>query len=119
MKIANLTQHFATKEQINDGVFDLKSQDISILKSLLTFDEIPTINLMEDRALGIVKLLDSYGVDTAMIAGAPYFMSTLESVLIKNGYKYLYSFSVRISEETLVDGKVIKTNIFKHVGWVG
>ena len=54
-----------------------------------------------------------------MIGGAPYLMSALENALMAVGIKPLYSFSERVSmEETIADGTVRKTNVFRHVGFV-
>jgi len=118
MKIANLTQHNSTKEQQEIGVVDLIERQDEI-KTLLTFDEIPTKEEMEDRAERLVRIVKEEGIfDSAMIGGAPFFMSTLEKVLKENGIQPLYAFSKRISIEEEQNGQIIKKSIFKFEGFV-
>lgn len=124
--ILNLTQHQATEEQRNQGVVDLPTQDrIDTLKRLLTFDELPTKELMNKRAKQIVLLVRNNGIsDTfvpakVMIAGAPFFMSILEKALLNDGIQPVYAFSVRDGVEQIQqDGSVRKINVFKHIGFV-
>ena len=54
----------------------------------------------------------------AMIGGALWMMSTLESHLRLAGIQPMFAFSKRESVERVVDGKTVKTNVFKHVGFV-
>ena len=51
MTIVNLTQHNATNDQIDAGVFnvDYDHNELDYLRSLLTFDSIPTIEDMQQR----------------------------------------------------------------------
>jgi hypothetical protein len=119
MRIANLTQHKPTTEQIKAGVEHLSEKENEI-KTLLTFENIPTIEEMEDRAERLAKIVKEEGVyDATMIGGAPYFMSILEKKLKEYGIKPLYSFSKReVIEETNENGEVIKKSIFKHIGFI-
>jgi hypothetical protein len=108
---ANLTQHKSSAEQVGDGVVDV---DFPELAGLLTFDEIPSKVTMRTRATKIARFASQSGFKTAMIGGAPFFMSTLEKALIDAGIKPVYAFSVRDSIEK--DG--IKTSVFRHIGFV-
>jgi len=118
MKIANLTQHNSTKEQQKAGVVDLVERQDEI-KILLTFDEIPSKEEMEDRAIRLTKIVKEEGIfDAAMIGGAPFFMSTLERILKENGIQPLYAFSKRVSIEEEINGEVVKKSIFKFEGFV-
>jgi len=116
--IINLTQHAATAEQLAAGVVDLTGQDLSNLKALLTFVCLPTAEAVYDRAYAVANLAQSHGAESVMIGGAPFFMGALERALNKIGIKPLYAFSERVSVEKEVDGKIIKTNEFKHIGFV-
>ena len=118
--ILNLTQHAATAEQIAQGVGDLNPHhgEIQQLKNLLTFDSLPSAETVYERAYAIAALAQSYFVDVAMIGGAPYLMGALERALNKVGIKPLYAFSERVSVEKIVDGVVVKTNEFKHIGFI-
>lgn len=123
MNILNLTQHKATEEQVEAGVFDIESPSLrKILVDYLTFTTIPTQNELNFCARGIVSLAKRLGAesgDRVMIGGAPFFMSTLEKHLKEEGIIPVYAFSVRQSVEAHnPDGSVTKTNVFKHIGFV-
>lgn len=128
MPIINLTQHTATAEQQEAGVYDLNALWRSELQTLLTFNEAPTAEKMADRADRIVYVilaaLDEAGFPNdwpaaAMLGGAPFFMATLERALLTHGVEPVYAFSVRESvEKTTPDGDVVKHNVFRHTGFV-
>ena len=117
MNILNLTQHMATQEQYDAGV--LEPENKVRVKDLLTFDTIPSILEMEERAEQLAYEAMVSKCTNAMIGGAPFFMSNLEYALINKGIKPLYAFSTRVSEEHFTeDGNVVKVNVFKHTGFV-
>ena len=119
-KILNLTQHEATKEQIEAGVIEPASK--GYIRELLTFEELPSQKELERRAKELAWLAEAYrseGITKVMIGGAPYFMSTLEKVLKEHGFTPLYAFSKReCIEEKRPDGSVKKTQVFRHIGFV-
>lgn len=130
--IINLTQHPATAEQKASGVVDLEGKNLERLRELLTFDSIE-VALKErfDRARKIADLVSSIKLGDeeslhkdgtaihCMIGGAPYLMAPLECVLIKDNRVPVYAFSVRESVEQIqADGSVIKSNVFRHEGFV-
>lgn len=121
--VLNLTQHQATSEQRAAGVFDLHPQHLAKLRDLLTFDALPS---PEDVALD-AEIAADLAADVAavagcrriMIGGAPFLMATLERELRKRGLVPVYAFSRRESvEETMPDGTVRKTTVFRHEGFV-
>jgi len=114
--ILNLTQHNATQSQIEAGVFE--PQEKETIKSMLTFDEIPTIEDMIKRAEYLSVMAITYGVDKVLIGGAPFFMSILERELKRHDLTPVYSFSKRVSKEIEYDKKVEKINVFEHIGFV-
>lgn len=124
--ILNLTQHAATSEQVAAGVVDLDADRKAYVSELLTFVGLPTMAEVLDRAQTLAAFAHVVGEDMAaegeevcaMIGGAPFLMAALEAELKSSGIKPCYAFSERVSEEKEVDGKVIKTNVFKHVGFV-
>lgn len=117
--ILNLTQHSATQDQLEAGVVDLAPEQKEVLKDLLNFQEIPSYEEIRTKATSIAKIAHKSGVKAAMIGGAPYLMGVLEAVLKCNGIKPLYSFTQRVSvEKTQEDGTVVKTAVFKHIGFV-
>lgn len=119
MKILNLTQHPATPEQIEAGVVDLTGENLAQLKTLLTFVGLPTGELVSDRAYDIAKIARDSDCDAVMIGGAPFLMPALQMALQRSpAITVLYAFSERVSHEKLVDGKVVKTQVFKHAGFV-
>jgi hypothetical protein len=127
-KILNLTQHAASLEQLAAGVVDLSPAQRAILSGWLTFDALPSAEVIADVAQTIAQACcgDSIAFgsmaeefDYAMIGGAPFLMSALENALIERGITPLYAFSVRAStEESMPDGTVRKVNTFKHLGFV-
>jgi len=118
MAILNFTQHAATAEQVAAGVIDLMQHDLASLKALLNFVGLPTADEIYERAYAIAALAENLFAETVMVGGAPFLMPVLQMALQKRGITVLYAFSERVSVEKIVDGKVIKTNEFKHVGFV-
>jgi len=127
--ILNLTQHAATEDQRAQGVVDLPDEQRKMLQQLLGFDKIPSTEEIMERAQEIAELacyngLSGDGGDSpfpiyAMIGGAPFLMAPLERALRERGIQPLYAFSVRQSvEKDDVDGKIVKTSVFKHAGFV-
>lgn len=132
----NLTQHAWAQAQINEledkgyevVTFDVETQNE--VKGLLTFDNLPTREEMVDRAERLAEIAERYfsrnsegyvknDVALAMVGGAPWFMSVLESRLKEKRVMPIYAFSQRVSEEvTLPDGTVEKRNIFRHEGFI-
>jgi hypothetical protein len=129
MKILNLTQHPATPEQIEAGVVDCHPLERERLKALLTFEALTTNMEIQNRAKSLCELTHLAHVapcgnvwhqrfNAVMIGGAPFLMAPLEAAL-KPHFKVLYAFSERASVETTKDdGSVVKTNVFKHAGFV-
>ena len=121
MLIINLTQHPATAEQQEAGVQDLPTELREKLKTLLTFEEIPTPAQLQSRAKEIVDLLEELDQmpTRALIGGAPFFMGHLEEELRNAFVIPTYAFSKRVTTEvTQPDGSVVKTAIFHHIGFV-
>lgn len=127
--ILNLTQHLATPEQVLAGVIDLPTIERSTLVKMLTVEELPVAGELEGRCETIAQLAIHNGLGgdigddpiftNVMIGGAPWMMSMLEHALVNENFKPVYAFSQRVSAETTKpDGTVVKTNVFKHVGFV-
>jgi len=118
MAILNFTQHAATAEQVAAGVIDLMQHDLASLKALLNFVGLPTADEIYERAYAIAALAENMFAETVMVGGAPFLMPVLQKALQMRGITVLYAFSERVSVEKEIEGKVIKTNEFKHVGFV-
>jgi hypothetical protein len=119
MKVLNLTQHAATADQIAAGVVDVAPEHKQRLEELLTFHAPPKFDEIQRRADELAELAESYGANDAMIGGAPWLMSALESALMDKWITPCYSFSVRdCVEREMPDGSVQKVNRFKHVAFV-
>lgn len=119
--ILNLTQHAATQEQVSAGVVDMPEELRAKLATALTFDNAPTRKQLYLRGRYVLNLVAQTRFEgrRAMIGGAPFFMSTLERVLLEAGITPVYAFSKRESvEEVKADGSVVKINVFQHVGFV-
>lgn len=120
MSILNLTQHFATADQIDAGIVDLPEHERATLVNLLTFEDISetSADRMVQRADEIVSMARSLGAEGVMIGGAPFFMSVLEDSLNNAGIQAHYAFTQRVSVDKVVDGETVKTSVFKHVGLI-
>lgn len=124
----NLTQHNASAEQINEGTWIDNGESSQEIKNLITFEDIPNMSIISYRAtlltekafIALIKADPNHMCEwTAMIGGAPYLMGPLENALKKWGITPVYSFSKRVSTEfTNPNGEVIKTNTFKHIGFI-
>lgn len=118
-RILNLTQHLATPEQVMQGVIDAPEEERKAIMELLTFDTLPTEQVILDRAKRLAQIAVDLGFSYAMIGGAPYLMRALENALCLRGIAPMYAFSVRVSKEVQGEnGQVVKTNVFQHVGFV-
>lgn len=115
-KILNLTQHIATPEQQNDGVFEPVNKHLVTI--LLTFHSLPNEQIISDRCNELTEIVKDHNCHYVMIGGAPFLMSTLEKMLISQNIKPLYSFSQRIVNENRIGNETQKTSIFKHTGWI-
>lgn len=121
MTIVNLTQHSASAEQKNAGVFDVDAQDKEMLSNLLTFAELEDCTPQEirKRATQIAAIALNYKCDAAMIGGALWLIAPLAKMLRKHGIKPLFAFSKRESVESTDDnGNVVKKSVFRHLGFV-
>lgn len=119
MRILNLTQHSATVEQLQEGVFETKDGK-ELLRDLLTFETLPSQEELGGRAYKLAKLATYEYAEAAMIGGAPYLMRFLEEALEACGIRPLYAFSVResVEETDSLTGEVRKTSVFRHLGFV-
>lgn len=111
----NLTRHCRTENQ--QSVTEPNQKDKETIRSLLTFEDLPSQKEVKERAIGLRIIASSYQAKEVMIGGAPMLMSTLEKELISSGIRPFYAFSKRESVERMEDNKVIKTNVFKHIGF--
>ena len=115
----NLTQHEATPDQLRSGVREPSTVIIkNEIKRLLTFNELPDEDLIKKRSLQLSTIAAEEGATSAMIGGAPFLMAPLETALWDIGIVAYYAFTQRIGREKLYDGRVIKTSVFKHLGFV-
>jgi len=117
--IVNLTQHPATAEQAAAGVVDLGGALAAEVHSLLTFNNPPSRWEVYQRADRLAEIAKYVGASAAMIGGAGWLMSALETALIAEKIAPCYAFSQRVvTEEPQADGSVRKTSTFRHIGWV-
>lgn len=120
--IWNVTQHAATTDQKEQGVVDLPEEAREKLAKLLTFDELPTAEVLRIRSSIIAGFVMAAGAkpgDKVMIGGAPFFMEELSHSLRLVGYHPVFAFSKRESvEKQMPDGSTVKTAVFRHLGFV-
>jgi hypothetical protein len=117
MEIINMTQHAGSADQVAAGLVEPSAEQKKEIVSSISFEEIPSLEEMEERAQKLAEIASVY--PAAMIGGAPYFQAPLERALLLRGVKPLYAFSKRESvDEKLPDGSVRKVAVFRHAGWV-
>ena len=142
MNVINLTQHAATATQSSNGIWDVAPWRVEALKCLLTFPADYDQELLNARADALVTLAKEdaftraylkaeshFSADrvsqeeaegfldlTVMIGGMPSLMPVLQQKLIEAGFKVGYARTDRVSVDKVVDGKVVKTAVFDHVG---
>lgn len=120
--IINLTQHVATPKQIEVGVIEPDAEHKEKIRSLLTFDEMPSDEVMKARIFGLLEIAHflelEHEADGIMIGGAPLLMPALETALKTFGHRVVYAFSKRESADAVQpDGSVKKVSVFKHAGF--
>lgn len=120
--IWNATQHVATPEQREQGVVDLPAEAREQLSKLLTFEELPTSQMLRMRSIAVVGQLMANGAkpgDRVMIGGAPFFMEELSHSCRECGLVPVFAFSKRESvEQVQPDGSVRKVAVFRHLGFI-
>lgn len=116
--ILNLTQHKSTLSQKSHGVFEPANKQM--IQEVLTFTNMPTKEAIARRAGALARIVEKLEgfKGEVMIGGAPYLMGPLEKALKKAGCQPVYAFSLRDTVEEEVDGKVIKRQVFNHLGFV-
>lgn len=120
--IWNATQHAATAEQKEQGVVDLPEEARKELSKLLTFDELPTAEVLRARSTIVAGFVMAAGAspgDRVMLGGAPFFMEELSHACRECGLVPVFAFSRRESvEKVMPDGSVQKASVFRHLGFV-
>lgn len=120
--ILNLTQHSATAEQLAAGVSDLPAEVREELSALLTFEDIPSSEVLRMRSIAVTGLALAEGAKPGtriMVGGAPFFMEELCHSLRVAGLIPVFAFSRRESvEQAMPDGSVRKVAVFRHLGFV-
>lgn len=101
-KILNLTQHQATKTQIERGVVEPSPASKDIIKKLITFEEAPDMETLAVNAGKLAAFAAMKGYHQALIGGASYYMPYLEAALIQNGIQPQYAFTQQV---ILPDGR--------------
>ena len=115
-KFLNISNHVLTKEQI-DGLEDLildKPEVIELPADLKAkWGQLNPDNYHE-VCHEIYLFAKENGIRHCHLAG---FMPAV--VCMSKAYPLFlyYSFSERVSEEKEVDGKIVKTSVFKHKSW--
>jgi len=139
-RILNLTQHDATEDQLAQGVFEPRTEIKEKIKTLLTFETLPTTLMIDDVSSKLATLAEDEFIDhlvnlnqlskddydenglpsecEVMIGGAPFLMSSLESDLLARGLQPVYAFSKRVVKEVKKGKSVKKIEEFTHEGFV-
>lgn len=115
--ILNLTQHDATDAQRAAGVVEPDNK--ADIRADLTFRGGADRESIEAKANDIADRAVESGCGKAMIGGAPYLMSALETALTARGIEPVYAFSERnIVARENPDGTTSTQVVFEHKGFV-
>lgn len=118
IKILNCSNHILNEEQIEDLEKCFPENTVKIVElpedlkkkwsQLTPWDYKSTVK-------DILDMCDEEKINYIHLAG---FMPAVLDMVSHGGYKhFMYSYTERVSEEKEVDGKIIKTAVFKHQGW--
>jgi len=115
-KVLNLTQHKATIDQV--GVIEPENK--KKIQNHLTFVSLPEKGIIDIKVHSLVEYCIEFhpSVKEVMIGGAPFIIEPLAIALRAAGFTPVYAFSMRQSVEKVVNGEVIKSSVFKHMGFV-
>lgn len=121
-RIWNATQHLATTEQKAQGVVDLPEELRKQLTEHLTFEDIPSSEMLRARSIAVVGQIMAAGAkpgDSIMLGGAPFLMEELSHTAREVGLITVFAFSRRESaEQVMPDGSIKKVAVFRHLGFV-
>jgi len=116
-KILNLTQHMTTPEQAAQGVYE--PCDKVFVQKILTFSGITDRASVRARALILADIALEHGCEYVMIGGAPYLMGPLERSMEEVSVNVLFSFSERVTKETIAeDGSTMNVSQYRHIGFI-
>ena len=110
---------FATISPLNQQVL-LESRAAAIISDYVTpvaLDKVQEFKLSGDRIADYNAIRSAQSV-TCMVGGFPPLVEELVRQLRRLGHEPMYALSDRVSvEETLEDGSIRKTQVFKHLGF--
>ena len=119
MKIINMTQHNPTPEQVDAGVQNASPDDQALIRSYLTFDEIPTKKQIRFRCEKLAEIAAKWEAKAAMIGGASWMILPLCEALYRHMITPYFAFSKRVGvEQNMEDGTVKKMQVFRHEGFI-
>lgn len=120
MKIANISNHKLTEEQVEGLQKDFGAcfkDGVEIIELPEQFKE-DWANLDPEDFSEVVLLIQDWmkdnGIKWAHVAG---FAPAVIQMVVSRKFICLYSFSRRVSQEKEINGEIVKTSVFKHVGW--
>jgi hypothetical protein len=91
MRIVNLTKNPATPEQIAAGVVDLQGSSLEILKRFMVIEEPQSETYMQSAAGILASLVVAADAEAALVDGASFFASTLETALKERNIKPMHA----------------------------
>lgn len=94
-QIFNLCKHTATWEQRKLGVVEPGNEVKHEIRELLTFDELPDALDLEQRAKKLSGIAKLSGCGKALIGGAGFIISVLETYLCWEGIEPVFAWNFR------------------------
>ena len=122
-RILNLTQHNATVQQKEAGVFEPLPGVKESIKKLLTFEKLPSQRILSHNSYVLATIAKIECLrnkcNKVMVGDVPYLIHLLVDDLKAKGLIPVYAFSKRVSiDEPQQDDSVIKIIVFKHEGFI-
>lgn len=117
MFIVNLTAYKASDAQREMGVIDVERQTSQFIREKLSFNDCPTVHLMQQRAdeLADLALLlcSRYKAEGVLVYAKTYFMPTLISALSERGIKAFATYAPKsiICEQGKMSSRYTHSNL--------
>lgn len=114
-RILNLTQHYLTSTQVQQGAFEPSIEDKVLIAELLTVGELKSPQQLFEKALSLLEIASKYEFDYLLVSGIHPLINILALAAGYADMKACQAFSRRtVIEEKNMDGTVVKKTMFVH-----
>ena len=122
MKIAVIMNHSLNEEQIRDlkknfGIEDILYPPESIKAKWAQIPPELSTKELEEYLFDVKEWLYKTNANNAIIVGEPVASLLMQNYFLSLGGTLYFATTKREAIEKEVDGKVVKTSVFKHIGF--